>query len=94
MINPPNNSVGPVLRAGPLAALIVQAIKAANQEVTIIDRGSYLRVHVPGRCVLRRDLVEQYLGAPFLLPGDLESVMSSFMGRLTISENSAVWEAT
>lgn len=83
-----------MLRAGPLSAVIVQAIKAANQQVTIIDRGSYLRVHVPARCVLRRELVEQYLGAPFLLPGDLESVMSSFMGRLTISETIAVWEAT
>ena len=37
--------------------------------------------------------VGEELGRPFHLPGDLESIMPSFKGRLVLSEERAEWSA-
>jgi len=85
--------VGPVLEAGETAAAVIDAIRSSNPGVEVRDRGAYLRVLVPGRCVLERAEVERALGRAFRLPGDLEQVMPSFSGRLRMSGERAVWEA-
>jgi toluene monooxygenase system ferredoxin subunit len=86
--------VGPVLQAGPAAAAaVVAAIRYLNEDVQVLDRGAYLRVLVPGRCVLTRAAVEAELGAPFRLPADLERLMPSFKGRLSMTEDDVRWEA-
>jgi toluene monooxygenase system protein D len=85
-------AVGPVLTAGPLAAAVIAALRAANEKVTVVDRGAYLRVLVPRRCRLDAALVAQTLAAPFTLPGDLEAIMPSFRGRLRIEAGEAIWE--
>lgn len=87
-----HNHVGPVLEHGETARAIIAAMQDANPDMEVMDRGSYLRVRVPGRCVLPRAAVEQILGHAFTLPGDLEAVMPSFMGRLTMDDNQVVWE--
>ena len=84
--------VGPVLEASDLGRAVLEAIREDNQGVDVRDRGSYLRVLVPGRCVVRREAIERVLGRPFRLPGDLEMVMPSFSGRLTVTEDEVVWE--
>ena len=85
--------VGPVLQAGPMAQAIVAAIRELNAEVEVVDRGSYLRILVPGRCRVTRAVVERHAAASFRLPRDLEQVMSSFQGRLFVSPEEARWEA-
>lgn len=85
--------VGPVLQAGAVADAILAAIRALNAEVEVIDRGSYLRVLVPGRCRVTRAEVERHAAAGFRLPQDLEQVMSSFQGRFVVSPDEARWEA-
>src|SRR2546430_957329 len=55
------------------------------------ERCSYLRVLVPGRCEVTSRTIESVLGRPFRLPGDLEAMMPSFKGRLTLTEDKAVW---
>ena len=85
------DGVGPVLESGPVGEAIVAAIRATNPGVVVVDRGSYLRVLVPGRCELSRLAVEERLGRPFRLPGDLERAMPSFKGRLAIGEDGATW---
>lgn len=85
------DSVGPVLEAGETAQAIIVAIRKLNANVTIVDRGSYLRVLVPSRCVVARKAVEQALGKPFALPSDLELVMPSFKGTLTMTDDEAIW---
>ncbi len=60
-------------------------------DVVVLDRGSYLRVLVPGRCRMTREAVERALGRPFRLPGDLERVMPSFKGRLVVGDDEVVW---
>lgn len=83
--------VGPVLHAVPQASAVVAAIRALNDDVEVIDRSAYLRVLVPRVCRVTRDAIEQEGGAPFVLPRDLERIMSSFQGRFQVDEVRAVW---
>jgi len=85
--------VGPVLQAGPVADSVIAAIRELNAGVEIVDRGSYLRVLCARRCRVTRAALERHRGAAFRLPVDLESVMSSFKGRLSMSEEEACWDA-
>ena len=85
-------AVGPVLTPGPLTDAVIAAIRASNAEVTVVDRGAYLRVLVPRRCRLDGALVAEISEAAFQLPSDLEAIMPSFRGRLRIAGPEAVWE--
>lgn len=86
------DSVGPVLRNNQLGAAVLEAIRALNPEVKVIDRGAYLRVLVPRRCVVTRQAIERQLARPFRLPGELEALMPSFKGIVSIDEERAAWE--
>jgi MmoB/DmpM family len=86
------HSVGPVLRKNELAERVVAAIMKLNPEAKVVDRGAYLRVLVPLRCVLTRQAVEQQTGRPFSMPGQLEAIMPSFKGLLSIDEECATWQ--
>jgi hypothetical protein len=83
--------VGPVLEAGAIADAVVAAIRGMNGDVVVEDRGSYVRVLSPDRCVVTRQAIEAALGRPFRLPADLECVMPSFKGVFTITSDEAVW---
>jgi hypothetical protein len=87
------SEVGPVLLSGRVSEAIVAAIRAQNAGVRVSQRGSYLRVAVSNRCEVRAQTVAALLGEPFRIPQDLERVMPSFRGRLSLSEELAAWEA-
>src|SRR5262249_43308323 len=84
---------GPVLQPGPLGEAIVAALRELNPDAQVIDRGSYLRVLVPGRCRLTRAAVEARPGQAFRMPEDLERVLSAHSGTFRVGEDEAVWEA-
>jgi toluene monooxygenase system protein D len=84
--------VGPVLQVGVLTEAIVAAIRDLNSDVEVIDRGGYLRVLVPHRCVVTRSAIEKYLGRSVRFPGELETVMSAFKGTLKLTEDEAIWQ--
>jgi toluene monooxygenase system protein D len=84
--------VGPVLQAGTVGTAIVEAIKDLNKDVLIMDRGAYIRVLVPHRCIVSRSAIEKRLGRSFRFPGELEMVMSGFKGAILLTENDAVWQ--
>jgi hypothetical protein len=86
--------VGPVLRAGLLADAIVAAIRDLNQDVMVVDRGAYLRVLVPRRCVVTRSAIECHLGRALRFPGELETVMPAFKGSLQLNADDATWRVT
>lgn len=86
-----HDAVGPVLEPDEVGAAIIAAIREANPGVTVLDRGGYLRVLVPGRCVVERAAIERALGRPFRLPGDLELVMPSFQGAMRMTDDEVVW---
>jgi toluene monooxygenase system protein D len=88
-----SDDVGPVLTPGALTSAVLATLRELNPEVTVVDRGAYLRVLVPRRCRLSREGVERRLGGPFRLPADLEAIMPSFRGRFRASEDEAVWES-
>jgi toluene monooxygenase system protein D len=84
--------VGPVLQTGAIGAAIVAAIRDLNSDVMVVDRGAYLRVMVPRRCIVTRAAIEKHLGRPFRFPGELETVMSAFKGSLQLGQQDAVWQ--
>jgi toluene monooxygenase system protein D len=84
--------VGPVLQVGVLSEAIVAAIRDLNSDVEVIDRGGYLRVLVPHRCIVTRSAIEKHLGRSVRFPGELETVMSAFKGALKLTEDEAVWQ--
>lgn len=88
-----SRTAGPVLVPSDVGLAVLSAIRAENPTVQVQDRGSYLRVSVPERCVARRQAIELALGRPFEMPSDLEQVMPSFKGRLRIDAEEAIWEA-
>lgn len=90
--SPARECVGPVLQAGPDADAVIAAIQKLNAGVLLVDRGAYIRVLVPHRCVVTRKAIEEQTGAGFRMPGDLEAIMPSFKGSLTISEDEAKWQ--
>lgn len=92
--SPHPHPVGPVLIAGAPSRAIIEAIRAENAGVEIVDRGSYLRVLVPGRCRVSRAAIEAAAGHPFELPRDLERVMSSFKGHFAVTSEEATWGPT
>jgi hypothetical protein len=83
--------VGPVLQASIAADAVIAAIKELNEGVQVAHRGSYLRVLVPERCTVTRDVIEAHIGHPFRMPGDLEQIMPSFKGSFLVSEDEASW---
>jgi hypothetical protein len=83
--------VGPVLQAGTVANAIIAAIRDLNEDVMIVDRGAYVRVLVPRRCVVTRTAIERHLGRSFRFPGELETVMSAFKGLLQLNQDAATW---
>jgi toluene monooxygenase system protein D len=83
--------VGPVLQAGALANATVAAIRDLNPEVVVVDRGAYLRVLAPRKCVVTRESIEKHLGRPVRFPGELETVMSAFKGSIRLTEDEVVW---
>jgi hypothetical protein len=84
--------VGPVLQAGTIATAIVSAIKDLNEDVLVVDRGAYVRVLVPARCIVTREAIEKRLGRSFRFPGELETVMSAFKGSLQLTQDGAIWQ--
>lgn len=86
-----SDAVGPVLEASDTGRAVVAAICASNQAVRVDDRGAYLRVSAPRRCVVTRRDVERELGRPLAWPRDLELVMPAFQGLIRLDEEQAEW---
>jgi hypothetical protein len=84
---------GPDLFAGEIGQAVIDALREDNPELEVRDWGAYLRASAPVRCVLRRAAVERRIGRPFALPGDLERVMPSCRGRISIADDEVVWAA-
>ena len=84
--------VGPVLRVGDVAEAVARAIAVDNpgKEVTIVDRGDYVRIHTEQVCRLTRQTLERQLGHPYDLRL-LEIEMPSFSGRLETRADEYVW---
>ena len=86
-----NVTVGPVFENSGTARSLVNVLRRTHPSMSVTDEGSYLRILVKNKCILRKDLVEKELGAPFHLPQDLEAIMPAFKGTFTVTDSLAVW---
>jgi hypothetical protein len=84
---------GPVLEASDLGRAVARALLQHNPQATLRDQGAYLRVQAPQRLRIGAAQLEQALGRPFTLPGELEAIMPAFRGRLKVSDEGAEWSA-
>lgn len=87
--------VGPVVRGvnQEMAEALIQAIEKDNPgiELTVEDRGGYIRISCPVRCRVTRRSMEEALGYPFRL-SDLEPALSAFAGRMRyVGDEEIVW---
>lgn len=85
------SDVGPVLEANDAGRAVVAAIQRLNAGVRVQDRGAYLRVSVPGTCVVTRRAIEDALGHSVDWPSSLELVMPAFQGLLSLDDERAEW---
>jgi toluene monooxygenase system protein E len=85
------DGVGPVLTGHPRAQAVLEAIRRLNPSAEIHNRGSYMRVLAPCRCLVTRSAVEDILGQPFDFRAELEIMMPSFKGRMRLDDDEAVW---
>lgn len=85
--------VGPVLRMSDDIEGIVAAIRDDNpdKEVTVTDRGAYVRIEAPGHLRVTRESVARYLGQGYELRR-LETLMSAFAGRINNKTDEITWE--
>jgi toluene monooxygenase system ferredoxin subunit len=85
------SAVGPVFEAGAPANAAIAAMRALDQPVTIVDRGSYLRVFAPRRLRLTREAFARAAGPELQFPRDVQAIMVSFKGRIAVSDEAIVW---
>ena len=85
--------VGPVLRMSDDIDGIVAAIRDDNpdRDVSVTDRGAYVRIEAPGFLRVTRESVARYLGKDFELRR-LETLMSAFAGRINNRTDEITWE--
>ena len=83
-----NNRVGPVLRASPLTAAVIEAAEEDNPDKTIRvdDKVAYVRIDCEGELILHRETLERALGRPFRM-SELEVELGSFAGRIETTED-------
>jgi hypothetical protein len=84
--------VGPVIRAGSLAEAVIEAVAADNpgQDVLVLDRDDYVRIHTARQCRLTLASLQTSLGHPYQLAA-LEIDMPSFKGRLKTRTDEYLW---
>jgi len=83
-----NNRVGPVLRASPLTAAVIEAAEEDNpgKTIRVDDKQAYVRIDCEGELILRRETLERALGRPFRM-SELEVELGSFAGRIETTED-------
>jgi len=72
---------------------VIAAIREDNpeQEVEVIDRGSYVRVQSDGRLRVTEETLRHHLGSDYEIRS-FGTMMSSFAGRVVTTSTDIVWE--
>ncbi|MDF3293236.1 MmoB/DmpM family protein [Streptomyces silvisoli] len=85
--------VGPVLRMGDDVDQVIAAIEDDNpdQDIEVVDRGAYVRVRGARRVTVTLETLRRYLGPDFEIRS-METMMSSFVGRVITTSDSITWE--
>lgn len=86
------DQVGPVLRMSDDIDAIVRAVQEDNpgSDITVVDRGAYVRIEGPPPVRVTRETIARNLGRAFEMR-ELEAIMPSFSGRIQSSTDQIVW---
>ena len=78
-----NNQVGPVLVGGPIAEAAIEAAEIDNpdKQVSVDDKGAYIRITCDGELRLYAETMAEILGHDFEI-ADLEVSLGSFAGLI------------
>ncbi|TDU28876.1 toluene monooxygenase system protein D [Panacagrimonas perspica] len=92
MADPNETLVGPVLRMSEEVERIVDAIIEDNpdEDVEVLDRGAYVRVHCHGYMKVTRAAIERNVGRAYPMRL-LETMMSSWAGRIHVGTDMIEW---
>lgn len=87
------NLVGPVLRMGDDVEKIIAAIEDDNPstEITVIDRGAYVRVQAENQITVTQATLRRYLGADYEIRS-FGGIMSAFSGQVITTSDSITWQ--
>lgn len=88
------NLVGPVLRMGDEVEKIIAAIEDDNPgtEITVIDRGAYVRVQAEYQITVTQATLRRYLGANYEIRS-FGAIMSAFSGQVITTSDSITWQS-
>jgi toluene monooxygenase system protein D len=88
-----DHPVGPVLRMCDEVDSVIDAIRDDNPDIDIevVDRGAYVRVQGPGKVRVTEASLQRHLGPSFELRS-LQTMLSSFAGRIHTSSDEISWE--
>ncbi|MCP4330106.1 MAG: monooxygenase [Alphaproteobacteria bacterium] len=83
------------MRLGEIADAVAEAIREDNsgREVVVEEHASYVRIKVPGECILRFETVSDMLGRD-VAASDIEVNMPSFEGFIRTDTDHMRWVAT
>jgi toluene monooxygenase system protein D len=87
------NKVGPILRMGAEVDLVLAAILEDNPErsITVVDRGAYVRIEAEDHLIVSQATLRRHLGESYEIRS-LETIMSSFQGRIVTTSDAVIWE--
>jgi hypothetical protein len=89
----PGHLVGPVLDTSADGLALARALAEGNPGSVVEDRGAYVRVLVPRRCLLTRVELERRTARVWRFPRDIERVMPSFKGFFRVTRDEACWSS-
>ena len=87
------NLVGPVLRMGDEIESILAAIEDDNpgRQITVVDRGAYIRVEGEAPITVTQETLRRFLGADYEIRS-FGAIMSAFSGRVVTTSESITWQ--
>tara|TARA_R110002074_G_scaffold402194_1_gene604396 strand:- start:4647 stop:4961 length:315 start_codon:yes stop_codon:yes gene_type:complete len=80
------NKVGPILNGGDVAQAAIEAAEWDNpdKEITVDDKGAYVRISAEGELVLTRASMEEALGRAFEMR-EIEIHLGSMAGQIEVT---------
>ena len=80
------NKVGPILNGGDVAQAAIEAAEWDNpdKEITVDDKGAYVRIAAEGELILTRASMEEVLGRHFEMR-EIEIHLGSMAGQIEVT---------
>jgi toluene monooxygenase system protein D len=80
------NKVGPVFNGGDVAQAAIEAAQWDNpdKEITVVDKGAYIRISAEQELIITRESMEEVLGRDFQM-NEIEIHLGSMAGQIEVT---------